>query len=122
MTADVGLRQLKYPNVPASLPDTLVDIVSLHNLQISGNSSVPSEYLLLQDHCAGLRQTAGSFPRNLLTLQNLTKLDLEYTALTGPLSDVDFSKSGLNNLYLVNNKGFGNGLPDLSNAQKLSTL
>ncbi|RXK40806.1 hypothetical protein M231_01865 [Tremella mesenterica] len=98
---------LKYPNVPTTLPDSLINIISLQTLHLTGNSSIPS----------------GPFPNALTKLSNLTVIDIEYTALTGPLSNDAFeSASKLQALFLVYNAQLGTTLPNLVNSKSLTTL
>ncbi|KAL7423949.1 Delta(24)-sterol C-methyltransferase [Cryptotrichosporon argae] len=99
--------QLKYPDAPATLPDTLDDIVSLQALHLMGNSSIPT----------------GTFPSSLLSLTNLSTLDIEYTALQGPIASATWSAAAaLETLYLVSNAGLGTSVPDLSANTGLVTL
>jgi outer membrane protease len=67
--------------------------------------------------------TAGQFPSSVLSLSNLTTLDIEYTGLTGQISVIDFGKAQkLSSLILVNNGQLGNALPILSTNSLLRTL
>lgn len=65
---------------------------------------------------------AGSFPTSIFG-PNLNSIDLQYTALTGPIASANWSAvPGLTTLYLANNKNLGTGLPNLSGNTKLVTL
>ncbi|WRT70035.1 uncharacterized protein IL334_007028 [Kwoniella shivajii] len=98
---------LQYPNVPHELPDTLSNIWALEGIHIMGNSTVPT----------------GKFPSSLLSSTNIQIIDLEYTALQGPIDGLSFTTANaLTTLVLVNNPNLGNALPDLSNNDKLLTL
>ncbi|WWC91908.1 uncharacterized protein L201_006858 [Kwoniella dendrophila CBS 6074] len=98
---------LQYPNVPNELPDSLSNIWALEAIHIMGNGSVPT----------------GKFPSSLLSKPNLKTIDIEYTALSGPIDQSPFSSTkSLNTLVLINNSNLGNSLPDLSNNQELLTL
>ncbi|WVQ66681.1 uncharacterized protein L199_004870 [Kwoniella botswanensis] len=98
---------LQYPNVPDELPESISNIWALEAIHIMGNSSVPT----------------GKFPSNILSSQNVKTIDLEYTALSGPIDQVSFSTArNLNTLVLVNNPNLGNTLPDLSGNTALLTL
>ncbi|ORY31636.1 hypothetical protein BCR39DRAFT_87556 [Naematelia encephala] len=99
--------KLQYPDIPSNLPSSLANMVSLESFSIMGNSSTPT----------------GAFPAELLALTNLTTIDLEYTALTGPVDSLDFPPAqNLTSLYLVNNQQLGSTLPDLSKNSLLVTL
>lgn len=66
---------------------------------------------------------AGNFPSALLSLPNISSIDIEYTALTGAISSIDFSKApGLTSLVLVNNAQIGNALPLSNKNTELKTL
>ncbi|OCF77612.1 hypothetical protein I204_01604 [Kwoniella mangroviensis CBS 8886] len=98
---------LQYPNVPDVLPESISNIWALEAIHIMGNSSVPT----------------GKFPSNILSSQNIKTIDLEYTALSGPIDQLSFSTAkNLNTLVLVNNPNLGNTLPDLSGNTALLTL
>lgn len=50
-------------------------------------------------------------------------LDAQYTALTGPISSIDFGQAReLTSLNLVNNQQLGTTLPSLSGNARLLTL
>ncbi|CAD6589231.1 MAG: hypothetical protein TREMPRED_005302, partial [Tremellales sp. Tagirdzhanova-0007] len=99
--------QMQYPNVPVQLPTTLENLVTLRTLHIIGNSIIPS----------------GAFPLALLSSATLETIDIENSALTGPLSSVDFIQAkGLTTLNLVNNQELGTTLPNLSGNTQLLTL
>ena len=66
--------------------------------------------------------SGGEIPSRLFQLQNLTELDFEYTALTGPLPDRFDGMPALKSLMLVNNQQLGPSTPDLSSNQALATL
>ncbi|WWC64799.1 uncharacterized protein I303_107412 [Kwoniella dejecticola CBS 10117] len=98
---------LQYPNVPDTLPDSLGNIYALEAIHVLGNSSVPT----------------GKFPSNLLSSPSLKAIDIEYSALTGPIDQISFSAAkSLNTLVLVNNPNLGNALPDLSSNSELLTI
>ncbi|WVW86369.1 hypothetical protein I302_108414 [Kwoniella bestiolae CBS 10118] len=98
---------LQYPNVPDELPESIGNIWALEAIHIMGNGSVPT----------------GKFPSNLLSSSNLKTIDLEYTALSGPIDQAPFSSAkSLTTLVLVNNPNMGNTLPDLSGNTGLLTL
>ncbi|KAK8853406.1 hypothetical protein IAR55_004112 [Kwoniella newhampshirensis] len=98
---------LQYPNVPSQLPDTLGNIHDLQALHLMGNSSVPT----------------GNFPSSLLSLPSFITLDIEYTALIGPINTAPFSQAkGLTTLVLVNNANLGTTMPDLSSNSALLTV
>jgi hypothetical protein len=62
-------------------------------------------------------------PASVFSLANLTTLDIEYTALSGSLAQMDLSKaSRLDSLVLVNNLQLGPGLPRLNSNTQLRTL
>jgi hypothetical protein len=58
-----------------------------------------------------------------MTLQNLSAIDIEQTALTGPLDGDAFGKAGrLLSLSFVGNKYLGTAMPNLGASQELLTL
>lgn len=66
--------------------------------------------------------SAGSFPYSIFG-PNLGQIDLQYTALTGPIATANWSAvPALTSLYLANNKNLGTSLPNLSGNSKLVTL
>lgn len=67
--------------------------------------------------------SAGNFPVSMLNLANLSTIDIEYTALSGSISSVDFGAAqALSSLVLVNNPQLGNALPALNRNSQLKTL
>jgi hypothetical protein len=66
--------------------------------------------------------SGGEIPGRLFQLQNLTELNLEYTALTGPLPDRFDGMPALKSMTLVNNQQLGPSIPDLSSNRALTTL
>jgi hypothetical protein len=62
-------------------------------------------------------------PSSILALPNITTIDIEYTALSGPVGQMNFAKStNLATLVLVNNAQLGTDLPGLANNGQLKTL
>ncbi|KAK4689563.1 hypothetical protein P7C73_g533, partial [Tremellales sp. Uapishka_1] len=103
----VTTLQLKYPGVPDELPTTLANLVGLQELHLIGNSTIPM----------------GAFPSALFSLPSLNTLDMESTALTGPLATEALSNAtALTELYLTNNHQMGTTLPSLASSTKLLTL
>jgi hypothetical protein len=113
-------RVLEYPNVPSTLSDSLGNIVSLSTIKVLGNHSIPSESHHRIRYGANI--PGGEIPGRLFQLQNLTELDFEYTALTGPLPDRFDGMPALKSMALVNNQQLGPGIPDLSSNRALNTL
>jgi len=113
-------RVLKYPNVPSTLSDSLGNIVSLSAIKVLGNHSIPSEpYNHIRNRA---KVSGGEIPGRLFQLRNLTELDFEYTALTGPLPDGFDGMPALKSLTLVNNQQLGPSIPDVSANRALTTL
>jgi hypothetical protein len=113
-------RVLEYPNVPSTLSDSLGNIISLSAIKLLGNHSIPSKPY----HRYEIESwyTGGEFPGRLFQLQNLTELNFEYTALTGPLPDRFDGMPALKSMTLVNNQQLGPSIPDLSSNRALNTL
>jgi len=113
-------RVLEYPNVPSSLSDSLGNIVSLSAIKVLGNHSIPGEsrHEVVNDTDI----SGGEIPSRLFQIQNLTELNFEYTALTGPLPDRFNGMPALKSMTLVNNQQLGPSIPDLSSNRALSTL
>lgn len=122
-------RVLQYPNVPNTLSDTLGNMVALSTFKVLGNHTVPSTSPPLLHHqfisrfsIANHRRSGGRIPERLLRLASLAELDLEFTALTGPLPDTLDGLPRLRSLTLVNNQQLGTNIPSLSENRDLSTL
>jgi hypothetical protein len=114
--------KLQHPQVPSTVPASLTSLIFLETLHILGNSSVPSMSGLTFDEIV-LMTLAGTFPSALLQLPQLKTLDIEYTALTGPLPPDVFAKaSKLNSLLLINNVQLGSTLPSVAACTRMVTL
>jgi hypothetical protein len=123
---------LVYPAVPTQLSSSFGNLVSLKTLKIIGNSAIPCEQndpqriLPRKDLTIALARSpsaAGNVPSNLFAPVNLSSIDIESTALVGPLSSTAFN--GLDNLLslaLVSNAKLGTAIPSMAGNSKLLTL
>jgi hypothetical protein len=64
----------------------------------------------------------GEIPGRLFQLRNLTELNLEFTALTGPLPSNLDGVPQLRSLTLVNNQQLGSSVPDMRDNGALQTM
>ncbi|BEI92323.1 uncharacterized protein CcaverHIS019_0411430 [Cutaneotrichosporon cavernicola] len=76
--------ELVYPGVPARLPASFQDLVSLQTFRVVGDGQRPQGFL----------------PPNIAVLPNMTTLDLQYTGLGGTVTNVSAS---MRNLTMVSN-------------------
>jgi len=99
-----------------------IDILSLHNNQITGPLPTPREGHIITFLSVYGNQMTGNLPENLGDLEWLTHLDLSQNKFTGPIPDSINSCTDLIYLYLGDNT-FDGVFPNLSylgNLQELS--
>lgn len=85
-----------FPGVPATLPTSLSSLIGLQNVQITGDSNIPS----------GAVKTGG-----LLSLPSLQSIHIESTGLSDLPDDVFANSSNLTSLTLARNANLGQSLP-----------